>query len=524
MNKFSNLLKIAELFYKKAMRAFAQTSYVSPDDNEDVPSNLTKEDFDIKNEFLFNQFDAFYELYDELDAIINMTEDKISPKDEEEVIDLGRALESKLKQIMDNPYINENNPAYEASYEEDFSPEDLKNVLVSDYTNLTNRLSSKLSDDFTATPTAAEQQFYEQQEKADLEGKTEQWGANKRENKKNPIYRYNWWTNLLADKKRYAKYLTKVRTRYSEKMKDPEIRKEYRAKSRKRQEDFFKGIDWANQNIFKAEETLSKLEEREKELIEKERNAIYQETKDSVKETLSNISGVKQSLILKIKGLKSKIENKSGTTKKTTIKRKQLTELNVPSLERSRVSLSDATKTKKMRLHKAAILAAHKEFEKTQQHSDLKAEISSAQYTYDKEPSTENKAKLDLVNLKANKIIDDYVNNHKSAVIIRDAQNELNTFHKRCKLIFGIKGRKKNEEAVEGTIEKILAAEAQPFNEEQILLANTLIEEANTLKAKYSKYYNTSVPHINNIIKFLEFKINEVGQDKDIEFINSEGV
>lgn len=111
-----NLLESADSFYKKALWAYFWASSFLKKAEDDLVAESEK--FDIKDEELFNQFEAFMSSYKELIDTLKIDPSNLNTETMEDAGQLIDALNTRYERIMNNPYLNMG----EEGYEEDFNP------------------------------------------------------------------------------------------------------------------------------------------------------------------------------------------------------------------------------------------------------------------------------------------------------------------------------------------------------------------------------------------------------------------
>ncbi len=239
MAKVFHLLKLAESFYKKALWSYFVSEALIKRAADDLISEA--EQFDIKNENLFNQFESFMAAYKELLDSFRISPDNLTQDGMQDAAQLVDTLNTRYERIMNNTYLN---VSAEEGYDEDFDPGDFSAFIQKVVRDAEDKLKDIAGEDIDIGEMRAAQyaqEFNVIQEKAE-EGKQEQWSARKIEQALEA--RRNWFKNLMFAKKlgpsnplyaRYEKYIAMRREHYQDIIADPQRKAEYREKSRSRQ-------------------------------------------------------------------------------------------------------------------------------------------------------------------------------------------------------------------------------------------------------------------------------------------------
>src|SRR5579885_1787218 len=135
MNKISRLIQKIDAFCAQALcsfllikRAAEPQGFHMPDDEEDISQSGSildrAEQFDIKNEELFNQFESFMAAYKELVSSLSLDAKNLTEETFENAGQLIDTLNKRYERIMNNSYLNAGD-----DFEEDFNPGDFSQFI-----------------------------------------------------------------------------------------------------------------------------------------------------------------------------------------------------------------------------------------------------------------------------------------------------------------------------------------------------------------------------------------------------------
>lgn len=240
MIKVAELLVIVDAFSKDAHWNF---NFVK--NAKDVQSLLSQsEDFDIKDEELYNQFESFMNAYKELNDILSVTPENLNEESFEDAGQLIDTLNKRYDRIMKNPYLN-----LDEGWDEDFDPGTFSQFLSDVAQDAENKLKAIAGEDVDISEMRAAQyanQFNAQNfEQSGAEGDTNlRWTGNKIQQALEAKKKY--FENLMVLKKlninhpQYQSYIQSRRRSYQAIMSDPDKKAAYREAAKDRQAKFMK--------------------------------------------------------------------------------------------------------------------------------------------------------------------------------------------------------------------------------------------------------------------------------------------
>lgn len=207
-NKINKLIRRVDDFCLKALgsfllirRAAPPQAFHMPDDDDteisdsgDIASQA--EQFDIKNENLFNQFEVFMAAYNELVEALQVDPEHL---DEDSFGNAGQLIDTlnkRYERIMSNPYLNMGD-----NYEEDFNPGDFTSFVQSVVADAENKLKSVANEDIDISEMRANQyaQEFNDNKNIDRGDQNITWTGDKV--KQNLEARKKWYNNLMFIKK-----------------------------------------------------------------------------------------------------------------------------------------------------------------------------------------------------------------------------------------------------------------------------------------------------------------------------------
>lgn len=220
-NKINKLIKKVDNFCLKALGSFllirraAPQGFHMPDDEEEISESgdLTSraEQFDIKNENLFNQFEVFMQAYNELVESLQIDPEHLDHESFENAGQLIDTLNKRYERIMSNPYLNMGE-----DYEEDFNPGDFTKFVQSVVADAENKLKAVANEDLNIDEMRAAQyaQEFNDNKNIDRGDQNITWTGNKVQ--QNLEARKEWFRKLMFIKKvgkshpeyeRYERYI-----------------------------------------------------------------------------------------------------------------------------------------------------------------------------------------------------------------------------------------------------------------------------------------------------------------------------
>jgi len=276
-----------------------------------VADILTKsEDYDIRDEELFQQFETFMSGYKELMNTLKTDSEHLDPENFEDAGELLTTLEKRLERIIKNPYFN---LTEEQGWDENFNPADFLTFVVQVYDDAANKLKSFAGEDFEISDMKAAQLAKEfNQQGIDKGDKNITWTGDKV--RQNLEAKKRWFENLMALKKlnpnhpQYRSYIESRRKLYRDIMDDPIKKGIYRTKAKERQakylEKFKSGTDLQARKeliirMLKNETSVEKTHKLEQELLEIDQELQKQKDflrrHDKNKDVATKIRNVKES-------------------------------------------------------------------------------------------------------------------------------------------------------------------------------------------------------------------------------------
>jgi hypothetical protein len=303
-NKISKLVKRVDDFCLKALGSFLLIRRAAPPQGFHMPDDDTEisesgdlasraEQFDIKNEDLFNQFEVFMAAYNELIEALQIDPEHLDQDTFEEAGQLIDTLNKRYERIMSNPYLNMGE-----NYEEDFNPGDFSKFVQEVVADAEKKLQNIAGEDINISEMRANQyaQEFNDNKNIDRGDQNITWTGNKVQ--QNLEARKEWFKKLMFIKKvgkshpeyeRYDRYITL------------------------RREGFKRFLDNLKEtNPAKWREWQNKENERVRKHFSKEENIQKKRVKDV--EKAKKIKEIKQSGTLEgyITHLKQKIASKKS--------------------------------------------------------------------------------------------------------------------------------------------------------------------------------------------------------------------
>lgn len=221
MNKTIRLIKKIDDFCLKALGSFLLIKRAAPpqgfhmpdeeeiSDTSDISSRA--EQFDIKNEDLFNQFESLMSAYNDLVESLEIDPENLNQESFEEAGQLIDTLNKRYERIMNNPYLNMGE-----GYEEDFNPGDFTNFIQEVVSDAEKKLQTIAGEDIDISEMRANQyaQEFNDNKNIDRGDQNITWTGNKVQ--QNLEARKEWFKKLMFIKKvgkshpeyeRYEKYI-----------------------------------------------------------------------------------------------------------------------------------------------------------------------------------------------------------------------------------------------------------------------------------------------------------------------------
>lgn len=225
MNKFNRLLKKIDAFCTQALYSFLLIKRAAPpqgfhmpdDEEESAESNdilSRSEQFDIRNEDLFNQFESFMGAYKELVDSLSVDANNLDPETFENAGQLIDTLNKRYERIMNNPYLNAGD-----DFEEDFNPGDFSQFIQDVVEDAGKQLQTVAGEDINIDEMRANQyaQEFNDNKNIDRGDQNITWTGNKVQ--QNAEARKEWFKKLMFIKKvgkthpEYERYERYIQTR-----------------------------------------------------------------------------------------------------------------------------------------------------------------------------------------------------------------------------------------------------------------------------------------------------------------------
>ena len=451
MNKFSELIIKINSFSVDAHWEYQLVKFA-----KDTQQLLAQADeFDIKDEELFNQFESFINAYRELISTLGVNSNNLSTESFEEAAQLIDTLKTRYDRIIRNPYLNATG---EEGYEEDFDPGTFTQFLNDVAQDAENKLKSTAGEDIDISEMRAAQ--YAREFNAineEYKGtKEDAWSAERV--RRALEARRNWFRNLMLKKKLnindpdYQKYIESRRQSYQLIVNDPERKETYRQKAKARQTKFRKKLDARKKEIMQLLSRTrdpKKIEELQKELQSIEDTFAHK--KEEEKQKAVKIKQIKESKDLL--GLTVHLQQKIASLKSEVVK-----------------SIKDKAKTDPFFV-------------------PYKKAVEAAKNTLDQEASPSSQAALEDAIRKEADALKNYLDNHPRVSEVRVEIEKLYAYRDKCKQLNEL-GWLSNE---------IIPEETKPYLYE-------FVSEGKNLISEFGKYRGI-VATLTEIINFINGKL-----------------
>lgn len=464
MNKLAKLFQLAETFYQNAMRSLAQIqsaeTFTMPDDPEEDTSgpsgsgNLSAdaEQYDIKDEELFNQFESFMSAYNELVESLSINPEHLTEDAMQESAQLIDVLNTRYERIMSNPYLNMG----EEGWEEDFDPGQFTSFIQRVVKDAESKLQTIAGEDISINEMRAAQFAQEfNQQMVDRGDKNITYTGNKVQQLLEA--RRTWFKNLMFIKKvgkshpqyeRFERYIAGRHKAYQTIMADPERKASYRAKAKDRQATF------RNKLILKKKELLEMLAR----VHDPKKKAEIQAELEMVEKGLQARKEKGKELALKEKALKS-AEGYEGALERLRVKTKTQTSEIVKKIK--------------------AKAASDPYFDQ------YKQAVRMAKERMDKEPSPASQAALQAAITAEAEALKKYLNEAPVVVQVRHDVATLYDFREKVKAL----------------------TQAEAVSDENKSMIHQLISEGEQLIVTYGKVYRAPISAVSELVKLLRAEL-----------------
>lgn len=370
----------------------------------DSGSLLTKaEEFDIKDEELFNQFESFISAYKELVESLGMSASSLDPEVFENAAQLIDTLKKRYDRIITNPYLNVSD---EEGYEEDFDPGEFTQFLSNIAQDAENKLKQAAGEDVDLSELRAAQyaQEFNNDRNIDRRDQNITWTGDKV--RQNIEARRRWFEDLMIRKKlnindeRYKNYIQNRKNTYQNIRNDPERRAKYQETAAKRQTKFH-----------------HKLNVKKKEILH-----LLERTNDPIK---------RKELELELSKIDEGIEKRKAYLKNFKAKVKEKTDPN--SLNGMIISLSTKLDTVRSETIKAVKKDTESKAASGTLFKDEKSAVSQAKSRLDNEYSPANKNLLEqAIRIEANSL-KAYLDSHPVVSKVKQDLSLITSFRNKCK-------------------------------------------------------------------------------------------
>lgn len=255
MDKLAQLLNIINVFSIDAHWDYRLTKFAA-----DSASLLAKsEDFDIKDEELFNQFESFMSAYRELVDTLEVDVHNFNPDSLEQAGQLIDTLKRRYDRLISNKYLN---VTEDEGYEEDFDPGDFTTFITQVAADAEAKLKAIAGEDIDISEMRAAQyaQEFNDNKNIDRGDQNITWTGDKV--RQNLEARKRWFQNLMMLKKinindpRVQHYIATRKKQYADIMADPVRKAAYYENARKRTKKRYSKIQQEYVNKRKHLKTL----------------------------------------------------------------------------------------------------------------------------------------------------------------------------------------------------------------------------------------------------------------------------
>lgn len=452
MNKLSQLVVIIEKFSKEATWGYRLLK--NAQDNKNLLSAL--ENYDIKDEELFEQLETFTNSYKEFISAYSQVNPKtLNEETISELSDILSILNKRGDKIIHNNYLN---MSEENGWDEDFSAGDFTETIVNIINDASNKLQEVLGEEISTLEmpsTAVQQMFSEFQEGYTESGKAEEWSAYKKDKqseyskKRRELLSFLKKTNPQHEM--YQNYISSRKRTYQNIISDPNRKAHYREKAKLRQRKFQKKLDIRKREILEVLQRTKdpkKIEELHKELQSIESNVALKHERN--KQMAQKIKQTKEAKNLN--GLTIHLQQKIASLKSEAVK-----------------AIKDQAKTDPVFF-------------------PYKREVELAKQAHIQEPTTANQALLENAIRKEAEALKEYLDNHPTVLKIRSEIEKLYAYRDKSKQLNDlgwVSGEYVPEETVPYLREFIGEGESliKEFNKYRGIVA-TLTEIVNFIKGK----------------------------------------
>lgn len=277
LDKVSGLCQIIDAFSRDAHFDYQIVRFAQSQQNL-----LEKaEQFDVKDEELFNQLETFLSGYKELADALKISAESLSEESLQELGDLVNTLETRYQRLITNPILD---VSPDQGYDEDFDPADFREFVADMMEDANNRLQAAAGDVDVSQLKGLEIAKELNQEALDKGDLNMRWTGDKVQQaldaRKKHLDKVKFRRRFARGSAEYQKLIETSRRNYQTIMADPARREVYREKSRERQSKFLEGltpaqIDKRKSDLENELATIDRVKDPEKwEFIRRKINTI----------------------------------------------------------------------------------------------------------------------------------------------------------------------------------------------------------------------------------------------------------
>lgn len=232
LDKIAELCRIIDVFSADAHFDYQIVRFAQ--NKQDLLSRA--EEFDIKNEDLFNQFEAFLSGYKALVDALGISSESLSDEGMQELGDLTNTLETRYERLQNNGYLN---VSADEGYEEEFDPADFRELIADMMEDANSRFQVAAGDLDISQLKGLEIARELNQEALDRGDDKMRWTGDKvqqqLEARQKHLDKVKFRRKFAKDSPEYQRLIETSRKNYRIIMADPERKEAYRRKARERQ-------------------------------------------------------------------------------------------------------------------------------------------------------------------------------------------------------------------------------------------------------------------------------------------------
>lgn len=260
LDKIAELCRIIDVFSADAHFDYQIVRFAQ--NKQDLLAKA--EQYDIRNEELFNQFEAFLSGYKALASALGISSESLSDESMQELGDLTNTLETRYERLQNNGYLT---VSADEGYDEDFDPADFRELIADMMEDANSRFQMAAGDIDISQLKGLEIAKDLNQEALDRGDDKMRWTGDKvqqqLEARQKHLDQVKFRRKFAKDSPEYQRLIETSRRNYRTIMADPERREAYRKKSRSRQRVWYG----------KEEKRTQVVKERAKQLTEKKKES-----------------------------------------------------------------------------------------------------------------------------------------------------------------------------------------------------------------------------------------------------------